>query len=234
MQHRAPRPLTDLWRRLPRATAHSLAMVARPGHARALVTVLVLLGLGASAYATRASMVGGSSSTQSGSAGPEHPGPSGAPEVGPPELTPETPASDGPVANRKDAKSATSKAPRDEVASRAGARTTQTRLTPRETSSSPSPEVSTAADVTPPATSLSAEFPAADSAQFSFRADEAASFMCSLDGAAYTPCDSGVGYSDLDPGRHTFSVRATDAAGNVDASPAETTWQVRGNGKSDH
>jgi hypothetical protein len=28
-------------------------------------------------------------------------------------------------------------------------------------------------------------------------------------------------------GKHTFSVRATDQAGNVDATPATDTWKVK-------
>jgi hypothetical protein len=82
-------------------------------------------------------------------------------------------------------------------------------------------------DTTPPKTSLSEEFPARDAATFSFSANERATFACSLDGAAYVPCDSPTSYSDLDPGWHTFAVRATDAAGNVDPSPAETRWHAR-------
>jgi len=93
-------------------------------------------------------------------------------------------------------------------------------------STSPSTASPTPEDVTPPETSLTEEFPAGDSAQFSFSANESASFTCSLDGAAYTPCDSPTQYSDLDPGWHTFAVRATDAAGNVDPTPAETRWHA--------
>lgn len=63
-------------------------------------------------------------------------------------------------------------------------------------------------------------------ALFWLSADEAASFACSLDGAAYSPCDSPMRYSDLDPGWHTFAVRAVDAAGNADPSPARTRWLV--------
>ena len=44
--------------------------------------------------------------------------------------------------------------------------------------------------------------------------------------AAWTDCDSPQSYSGLAVADHTFSVRATDAAGNVDASPATRSWTV--------
>ena len=40
-------------------------------------------------------------------------------------------------------------------------------------------------------------------------------------------CDSPSVYSDLKPGWHTFAVKAVDAAGNTDPSPAETRWLAR-------
>jgi len=53
-----------------------------------------------------------------------------------------------------------------------------------------------------------------------------ASFQCSLDGAAFSPCTSPHTVK-VRKGRHTFSVRATDAAGNVDASPVTDGWKVK-------
>ncbi|MCX6043718.1 MAG: ExeM/NucH family extracellular endonuclease [Chloroflexi bacterium] len=53
-----------------------------------------------------------------------------------------------------------------------------------------------------------------------------ASYECRLDNAAYTVCTSPVNYNSLSTGSHTFQVRASDLAGNVDASPASTTWSV--------
>jgi hypothetical protein len=52
------------------------------------------------------------------------------------------------------------------------------------------------------------------------------SFACSLDGAPFSPCTSPKTYSALTEGSHTFSVRATDAAGNTDATPATRTWTI--------
>jgi hypothetical protein len=106
--------------------------------------------------------------------------------------------------------------------------------TPSTSPSQPDATASTTTeDTTPLETSLSEEFPARDAALFSFSANESASFTCSLDGAAYTSCDSPTRYSDLDPGWHTFAVRATDAAGNVDPSPAETRWHARAGRSTD-
>ena len=86
-----------------------------------------------------------------------------------------------------------------------------------------------ATDTSPPQTTLTAGPPAATtstSASFSFTASEAGSFECALDAAPFGGCTSPRSYSALAVGGHTFRVRARDNAGNVDATPAETTWQV--------
>ena len=64
-------------------------------------------------------------------------------------------------------------------------------------------------------------------ATFAFSADDtAATFECSLDGAPFSACTSPILYSSLAETSHTFQVRATDAVGNTDATPASRTWKV--------
>ncbi|HWC12100.1 MAG TPA: phytase, partial [Acidimicrobiales bacterium] len=67
------------------------------------------------------------------------------------------------------------------------------------------------------------------SAQLAFSSSEHGStFECRLDAGAFAPCDSPKDYADLPDGQHTFEVRATDAAGNLDATPTSRTWTVDG------
>jgi hypothetical protein len=89
--------------------------------------------------------------------------------------------------------------------------------------------VTVTVDNTPPDTLLTST-PAGvgpDSATFEFAASEAgSSFECSLDGSAFAACTSPRSYSGLAPGTHAFSVRAIDALGNVDPTPASYSWTV--------
>lgn len=83
-------------------------------------------------------------------------------------------------------------------------------------------------DTTPPVTSITAGptgTVSSTSASFSFAANEPASFACSLDGGPAADCTSPATYSGLGDGPHSFSVTATDTAGNV-AAPVTRSWTV--------
>ena len=86
------------------------------------------------------------------------------------------------------------------------------------------------ADITPPNTSISsapASLTKSTSASFVFTSTEAGStFQCSLDGGALANCTSPDNYAALAEGIHTYSVRATDAAGNTDPTPATHSWEI--------
>jgi Ca2+-binding RTX toxin-like protein len=63
--------------------------------------------------------------------------------------------------------------------------------------------------------------------KLSFSSDDAgASFECSLDGKAFAACASPLKTKKLKPGKHRFEVRAVDAAGNADATPAVAKFRV--------
>jgi hypothetical protein len=82
-------------------------------------------------------------------------------------------------------------------------------------------------DMTPPDTAITGS-PAAQnnlsSVEFTFTASEGATFKCKFDEGAYESCTSPKTYSGITDGQHTFSVAATDAAGNPDATPASFNW----------
>jgi hypothetical protein len=66
------------------------------------------------------------------------------------------------------------------------------------------------------------------SVRFEFVADEAgATFRCRLDDRAYKSCLSPKVYRELSLGRHVVRVKAIDAAGNVDPTPAVAAFRVR-------
>ena len=69
-------------------------------------------------------------------------------------------------------------------------------------------------------------------ARFGFGSEPGAGFECRLDGAAFAPCGSPQAYAGLPDGAHRFEVRARDALGNVDGSPAQRNWTVRGAGQA--
>ena len=87
-----------------------------------------------------------------------------------------------------------------------------------------------APDTRPPTTTIdngpSGTVPST-TANFAFSSNEsAATFECSLDDLAYTACVSPKTYSNLSVGSHTLNVRAKDAAGNIDGTPASRSWTV--------
>ena len=84
-------------------------------------------------------------------------------------------------------------------------------------------------DITPPDTTITSGpsgSVSSRSATFNFSATEPGSFQCHLDAAPFATCTSPASYSNLTATSHTFEVRATDASGNTDQSPAARTWIV--------
>jgi hypothetical protein len=85
-------------------------------------------------------------------------------------------------------------------------------------------------DTTPPTTHVTSApqgTTSSTSARFDFTSSEAGStFQCKLDTGSWTPCSSPRSYSSLTSGKHSFSVRATDAAGNTDPTPALASWTI--------
>ena len=85
-------------------------------------------------------------------------------------------------------------------------------------------------DNTPPDTAITISPSAttnSTNASFGFTSSEANStFACRLDGGAFSSCTSPMSYSSLATGTHMFQVRATDLAGNVDATAASYAWTI--------
>ena len=52
------------------------------------------------------------------------------------------------------------------------------------------------------------------------------SFQCKLDKGAFEPCDPSEKFK-VKRRKHTLEVRAVDAAGNVDPTPADKRWKVK-------
>jgi hypothetical protein len=87
-------------------------------------------------------------------------------------------------------------------------------------------------DTDPPLTTISQAPPSytdASSAILAFAGVDttAASYRCSLDDGPWFTCSSPLSISGLDGGSHSFEVRATDAAGNLEAAPPPSaSWTV--------
>jgi hypothetical protein len=64
-------------------------------------------------------------------------------------------------------------------------------------------------------------------ARFKFKSSlPPSTFKCKFDGQRYKRCSSPKTYRNLSNGRHTFRVRAKDAFGNVDPTPAKFSWRI--------
>jgi hypothetical protein len=85
-------------------------------------------------------------------------------------------------------------------------------------------------DTTPPETTITSGPPAtvtATSATFTVASSEDGSdFECALDGGPFTGCGAFVVYESLGLGPHHFEVRAIDASGNPDPTPAAHDWTI--------
>ena len=91
-------------------------------------------------------------------------------------------------------------------------------------------ELEAGQDTTPPETTIDAGpsgLTTDSTPTFSFSSNEAGStFECSVDGGSFSPCSSPLTTASLGDGAHTFAVRATDAAENVDLTPAQRAFTV--------
>jgi hypothetical protein len=102
---------------------------------------------------------------------------------------------------------------------------------PPSPSSPPAPARPLTRDTTPPNTRLTAapsRRTTLHRARFRFVSTEAgSSFQCALDRGRWTACRSPRAYIRLKRGLHVFRVRARDAAGNADPTPAVRSWRIR-------
>lgn len=66
------------------------------------------------------------------------------------------------------------------------------------------------------------------SSKVKFASNEAGvTFECKVDSKKFKPCSSPLKLKNLRFGKHQIQVRAIDAAGNVDGSPARANWKVK-------
>ena len=85
-------------------------------------------------------------------------------------------------------------------------------------------------DTTAPETVIDAEPPAVAALRtpaFAFSSPDAgATFACSIDEGPWSPCASPFTAPALVDGDHAFAVRASDAVGNTDATPATSAFRI--------
>ncbi|NDK55866.1 Ig-like domain-containing protein [Pontibacter fetidus] len=88
----------------------------------------------------------------------------------------------------------------------------------------------TTTDTQAPETQITAAPPAtttSKTATFSFASNESGvTYQASLDGAAFATIANPATLSNVADGTHTLKVRAVDASGNADTTPATHTWTV--------
>lgn len=247
MSDRSSERLAHLWRRLPRALAASVAVMAELSPGRAALALVLTLGFGTTAFVSVASV--GRPSPQAvepavlqqrplatASRGGERPeaGASVGSTAQPDTTVPSRGSGERPVPRKASRRATPSRADRPSP-SRAPIPAPSPDWSGTSAGpSSPGAEASpTPTGDSPPETTVTARFPDGDTAVFSFGADEPASYSCSLDGMAFTPCDSPTDFRALHPGWHTFAVRATDSRGQVDPTPAEVRWHANAGSSSD-
>lgn len=94
----------------------------------------------------------------------------------------------------------------------------------------PLPPDTTPADTTAPDTTISTSPQNrlnGAAALYRFSSNESSvTFQCKVDRKPFKPCTSPFRIRRLREGRHSFKVKATDAAGNVDATPASDRFRV--------
>lgn len=100
------------------------------------------------------------------------------------------------------------------------------------TAAVPPSSIGAAPDTTPPQTTITSgpaegEVINSDGPQFAWASSEApATFRCTADGIALAKCEDAF-ITGARNGPHSFTVVATDAAGNTDPTPATRTFTVR-------
>lgn len=122
----------------------------------------------------------------------------------------------------------------------AGTHTFAVRATATDAAGNPADTVAatrswTVQDTTPPETTITDVTVDRSTADVAFTSEPGAAFACKLDGptsAAWTPCTSPKTYSNLAKGGYTVAVRASDAAGNTDPTPATQTFTIRKGAKT--
>lgn len=85
-------------------------------------------------------------------------------------------------------------------------------------------------DTTPPDTTIASGpsgWSRSSAASFTFSAETGSTFECRLDAAGWESCSSPMDYTSLADGEHVFRVRATDAAGNAEATEAARAFTMR-------